>query len=1007
MSIGPRWRRLLKLALGYVAATVLTAICFVFLHYIGNQTPFAVAAEKIAAEIEAEPVAGGTRRQLGHNSWEYCYLTGAVLAGSASSATPLYDAVFPRSIGWKRSLKGGVCRQLRRASAAALAGVNATAPPGLPPPRVQSRQWVGSKALYAIALRFMTIHEYHELIRKATYCAFAMLALAVAFLGWRALAVASPLLIFGAMLSGVEYLSDVAKGTPYAWAIFSAALVALLLRLPAVPASVTRMFCFVAGMIAGYLWLFDGANFVAAVLIGLVAWLRYAPLAPRTRAARSVACVVAHTTGFALSICLCHAVRFADASLFRAVAKNSQRILAPKESDILGKDPATWAELVQLTVRETTLLLDCTVVALGTALLVVGYRAWRRDWAPVKEALGIGMLAIAPLVHFLLPNDFAYFAARLMYLPLALCWSVLAAVLLCLPRPVYALAFVGLGGASFGIWLVWQNASTMALVRALVHPNGDPRIRQIVDGYFDVYLKDNRQLILHRDPCEELDVKRWFILDVYPQHSQVLPAERKAESHVGTTVHYIHQGLFTFGTFGQQGCTLVLDLPRHPVAAITMKRYCCYEGEGEHHWHVSAPLDLERFRRAERLARATAPLVRGPFDIHRVGNELIYLREPCAIDDVRARFFLHALPQRLGRADTGSFTNFTNLDFEFLEHGVLVDGRCVAELALPYWDIGRVRTGQFVAGEGRMWATEFPIADVTSPGGRSESVWTVPAALWRGSPAAAEVRRSRVPASMVGDWTTFVGRLAIPEKDATAAGAAITSIALRRDAPGAMLSINDGWLADPGTQAICIRAENGRDVGTAGTAYAAYGRATAWDERRGGTFVTVNHGAGLIDARWFDGDVSDAWLTDLLLYPCGRASMNIAGVDSQGNALEEPQLSRDARRQLHMVIRRGEVALVLPPIADEDETEPYSWQTGLRSQLAALGAVTRADPSALMDVVLTHDPDNAFAGRAEIAVQVPATEPTAGTLSWPLDATAFATAAKTGATWALCDVAIR
>ena len=701
-SIAPRWKRLLKLALGYVAATVLTTACFVLLHHIGNQTPFAVVAEKIAAEIEAEPVAWGTRREHGHNSYEYCYLTGAVLAGSASSTTPLHDAVFPRGMALDRGRGGDFCRELRRSSAAALAGVNTTANAELNP-RVAVSQWVGSKALYAIALRFLTVHEYHELIRKATYCAFAMLALAVALLGWRALAVASPVLIFGATLSGVEYLSDVAKGTPYFWAILSAALVALLLRFPSVPTSATRMFCFVAGMVAGYLWLFDGANFVAAVLIGLVAWLRYAELAPRTRAGRSAACVFAHAAGVALSIGLCHVVRLGTASAwFGPVAKNTGRIFAPEERDVLGKDPVTWAELVQLSARETILLIDGTVVALGTALLVVGHLAWRRDWGPVKEALGIGALALAPLVHFLLPNDVPYAAARLMYLPMALCWSVLAAVLLRLPRPVYALAFVGLGGASFGIWLVWQHTNTTALLTALDSAAADPRLRQIADDHFDVYLKDGRQLILHRDPCEELDVKRWFILDVYPRYSPDRPAQRKAQGRVETTMHFIHQGLFTFGTLEQEGCALVLDLPRYPVAAITTRRYCCYEGE--HHWHVSAPLDLERFRRTERLARATAPLVRGVFDIHRVDNELIYLREPCAIEDVRGRFFLHVHPRQPSEADPG---RFTNLDFDFLEHGVLADGRCVAERTLPYWDIGRVRTGQVVEGEGRIWATEF------------------------------------------------------------------------------------------------------------------------------------------------------------------------------------------------------------------------------------------------------------------------------------------------------------
>ena len=755
--VAPLWKRLWK-SFGYVVATVLTTASFVLLHHIGNQTPFVVVAEKVAAEFDAEPEAWGTRREHGHNPWEYCFLTGAVLAGSASSTTPFHDAVRPRTIAGDGTA-GDFCPELRRWAATALAGGSAAANSELPRRRVMLSQWVGSKALYAIGLRFLTVHEYHEFIRKATYCAFAMLALAVAPLGWRAMVVAGPLLIFGATLSGVEYLSDVAKGTPYAWAIFSAAVVALMLRFPAVPASATRLFCFVAGMVAGYLWLFDGANFAAAVLIGLVAWLRYAPLAPRARAARSAACVFAHAAGFALSVVLCHVVRLGDASSwFHVVAKDTRRIFAPEERDILGKDTATWSELVELNFREATLLIDATVIALGTALIVVGYRAWQRDWRPVKEALGIGVLALAPLAHFLLPNDNPYAAARLMYLPLALCWSVLATVLLCMSRPVHAFAFLGIGGALLGTWLVWQHTTTTALVRALDSTPADPRIRLVAHDYFDVYLKDGRQLIYHRDPCEEVDVKRWFVLNVYPKYATDLPADRADREAEEITIHLIHNGLFAFG---QEGCTLVVDLPTYPIAKIETHRYCCYEGE--RHWHI-AHLDLER-------------------------------------------------------------------------------------------------------------AAAFPIADV-------------PAAL------------------------------------------------------------------------------QGRE---AGAAYAVYGRDMAWEDRRGGAVIAVSYGAGLIDTRWFDGDVSEAWLTDLVLYPNGRVLMNIAGVDSLGNALAEPLLSPYARTRLHLVVRRGEITLVVPPIWNQDETEPYLWQTSLGPQFRALGTVNRGDPSALADVALTPHPDNAFTERAETA----------------------------------------
>ena len=229
-----RWRRLLKPALGYSGATVLVAAFFVLLQHIGNQTPFGMVAEKLAAEFEAEPHAWGTRQQdVPYFRWEYCYLSGAVLAGSAPSTTPFRDALSPpvlvRGRGLIATAGGGWCHALRRALGDIAAGGNTELLAHTQP--VRDHQWIGSKALYAIGLRFVTVHEYHEFIRKATYCAYAALGMALALLGWRVLVVASPLLVFGATLSGIEYLSDVAKGTPYAWGVFSAALVALLLRI--------------------------------------------------------------------------------------------------------------------------------------------------------------------------------------------------------------------------------------------------------------------------------------------------------------------------------------------------------------------------------------------------------------------------------------------------------------------------------------------------------------------------------------------------------------------------------------------------------------------------------------------------------------------------------------------------------------------------------------------------------------------------------------------------------
>ena len=474
MTLALRWRRLLKPALGYSAATLLVLASFVLLQHIGNQTPFAVVAEKLAAEFEAEPLAWGTRRHdVRYFQWEYCYISGAVLAGSAPSTTSFQDALFPPALVRDRTqittAGGGYCRALQRALGDIAAGGNAELLARKP---MRIRQWFGSKALYAIGLRFVTVHEYHEFIRKATYCAYAALGMALALLGWRVLMVATPLLVFGAALSGIEHLSDVAKGTPYAWGVFSAALVALLLRCRPVPPSATRLFCYAAGMVSAYLWLFDGANFAAAVLIGLVAWWRCAPLPARTRAARSAACVFAHAAGFAVGLILSPIARGRDpASALSTFVNFMPRILAPRENDLKGRDVGAWLELLPLSAPATDVLIALSVVAFCAALIVAAHRVWRRDWAAMQELLWIGVLGLAPLVHFLLPNDQWYVAARFMWLPLALCWSAPAAVLLRTPRPVVSVfAVVTLGGALLGSWLVWRHAATAALVETLDSP---------------------------------------------------------------------------------------------------------------------------------------------------------------------------------------------------------------------------------------------------------------------------------------------------------------------------------------------------------------------------------------------------------------------------------------------------------------------------------------------------------------------------------------------------------
>ena len=49
-----------------------------------------------------------------------------------------------------------------------------------------------------------------------------------------------------------------------------------------------------------------------------------------------------------------------------------------------------------------------------------------------------------------------------------------------------------------------------------------------------------------------------------------------------------------------------------------------------------------------------------------------------------------------------------DLDFSFDGRGVIFDGKCIAKMALPEYEIGRISTGQYVPGQGQVWEEEFP-----------------------------------------------------------------------------------------------------------------------------------------------------------------------------------------------------------------------------------------------------------------------------------------------------------
>ena len=91
------------------------------------------------------------------------------------------------------------------------------------------------------------------------------------------------------------------------------------------------------------------------------------------------------------------------------------------------------------------------------------------------------------------------------------------------------------------------------------------------------------------------------------------------------------------------------------------------------------------------------PLIRSDFDVHLIGNMLVYVKGDCSSeDDLSEKFFLALYPVDQSDLYRWSKHGFNNLDFHFEERAIRRDERCIAITPLPNYDIARIYTGQFI-----------------------------------------------------------------------------------------------------------------------------------------------------------------------------------------------------------------------------------------------------------------------------------------------------------------------
>ena len=227
-----------------------------------------------------------------------------------------------------------------------------------------------------------------------------------------------------------------------------------------------------------------------------------------------------------------------------------------------------------------------------------------------------------------------------------------------------------------------------------------------------------REVTYYREPCEEEEVVPHFrfVLHTIPADVWDLPPERRFAGFGNHDFSIGDDGVV--GGYSDGACFFRADLPRYDLELVRMGQYNL--ATGKKMWRVEfygdelydgaglARADYGGLVNPYAAARDAAlsgdsgePAARSRFDVYIQNGTVVYYRWNCEAADVRARFFLHTR-----RAAGG---DYERKEFAFSDYGVNIEGDCVAQAALPAYEIGRVRTGQY--GGSDDWTVEFAVGD--------------------------------------------------------------------------------------------------------------------------------------------------------------------------------------------------------------------------------------------------------------------------------------------------------
>lgn len=227
---------------------------------------------------------------------------------------------------------------------------------------------------------------------------------------------------------------------------------------------------------------------------------------------------------------------------------------------------------------------------------------------------------------------------------------------------------------------------------------GDPIIR----SDFDVYLDENVLSYL-KVPCTDADTEGHFFLLSYPEHLE--------RGRYDNTAFYF----FEKGVRVDDKCIAQVALPAYEIDSFRTGQWVPYKGVA---WEAAYHLRIEDKALALFGAVASSePIIDSVFDVYPHRDKLIYFKEPCLPADTQDPFYLHLIPADEHdlpadrRAD-----GFDRYNFVFQQYGMHFDGKCMALVPGPQYEIARIRTGQYVFDSEQRYISNWNREAVTRAG---------------------------------------------------------------------------------------------------------------------------------------------------------------------------------------------------------------------------------------------------------------------------------------------------